>query len=46
MAAFYIYDFTLFNGGNRCSTTAAAADIIIIIIRFVTAGGAHMSLWI
>jgi hypothetical protein len=45
MAAFCIYDFILFNGENCCSITAAAADSIIII-RFVTAGGAHMSLWI
>jgi hypothetical protein len=34
-----------FNDENRCNTITAAADSIIII-RFVTAGGAHMSLWI
>jgi hypothetical protein len=33
-----------FNDENRCNIIAAAADRIII--RFVTAGGAHMSLWI
>jgi hypothetical protein len=38
MAAFCIYDFTLFNGGNRCNTITAAADSII---HFVTAGGAY-----